>query len=194
MSVQIKRTDTQIIVIADYNKEFVRQAHNLAGKFNAYDKSWGFDLRDEADVLEACYLCYGDDGYRYSLCDVQISLPNGYYVDKDTINFFGRPVARAFGRDSGAKVFDGVKIKEGGFQSGGSAKHWVTCAEKGTVIVLRDVALPLVEQMQYDDVVVEIINRDVRQPTPQNLDKATLIAEKAELLARLVEINAVLGD
>ena len=193
MAINISRTDTHIVVKSIYNKEFVAKAHNLAGKYNDRDKSWSFDIRDEADVLEACYLCYGEDGYRSNLCDVQISLPEGYFAYQDTINFYGRPIARAFGRDSGAKLFDGIKIVEGGFDSGGSMKNWTTRALKGTVIVLRDVSYPLVTSTTFDEdenVHVEIISHTESGITA---DQADLVKEKAQLLARLAEINAVLG-
>lgn len=193
MTVKITRTETRITVTSEYNKEFVARAHNLAGTFDSATKSWSFDIRDEADVLEACYYCYGEDGYRQHLCDAEIHLPNGYYIDRDTINFFGRPVARAFNRDSGAKIFDGVVIKTGGFGSGGSMKHWTTYAEKGTVIVLRDLSLPLVEMTRGkygDDVVVEIINQN--KSIIGQVDVADLNAEKTRLLARLAEIDNLL--
>ncbi|WP_304333718.1 hypothetical protein [Conchiformibius steedae] len=184
--VRIERTDSQIIITAPYNAEFISHAHNYAGKFNAETKAWSFDIRDEAYVLEACYLAYGEDGVRYNKCDVQITLPNGYSVEQGTIVFFGRQIARAFGRDSGAKLFDGVVVKKGGFTSGGSRKDWTTCARKGTQIILRDVSLPLVEwetdAETYGDAVVEILGGE-----------RDLQAERAELLARLAEIDSLMG-
>lgn len=184
--VRIERTDSQIIVTAPYNTEFISQARNYAGKFNAETKAWSFDIRDEAYVLEACYLAYGEDGVRYNKCDVQITLPEGYDVHQDAIVFFGRKVARAFDRSSGAKVADGVVIKQGGFTSAGTRKDWVTRALKGTQIILRDVSLPLVEwetdAETYGDAVVEILGGD-----------RDLQAERAELLARLKEIDSLMG-
>lgn len=186
---KITRTETNIIVHSEYNSEFVTHARNLAGRWDDTQKSWIFDIRNEADVLQACYLAYGEDGVRNNKCSVKITLPNGYYVDQGTICFFGRQIARAFGRDSGAKVFPGVVIKEGGFSSGGSAKHWTTRALKGTVLILRDVSRPMVEMAikeGIEDVEIEIL--------PAQVNPDVLHRERDALLARLAEINAQLGE
>lgn len=184
----ITRTETHIIITAEYNSEFVSHARNLAGRFDDKTKSWSFDIRDEADVLEACYLSYGEDGIRNNKCDVKITLADGYYVDKGTITFFGRQIARAFNRDSGAKIFPGVSIKAGGFNSGGSARHWDTRAQKGTVFILRDVSRSLVElsisSEGYPDALIEIL--------PAAVNPTALQAEKETLLARLSEIQSLL--
>lgn len=196
--VKIERTDEKIIITSPYNSVFVEQARNLAGKFNDSKKAWVFDIRDEADVLTACYLAYGDDGYRYSICDVQINMPDGYSVWQNSIKFFGRVVARAFGRDSGAKIGEGVKIVEGEFKSGGSFKNWRTVANEGTVIVLRDVSLPLVEayidelkEENQHNIEVSILNKtEYTSPTAQDVD---LVKRREALLAELAEIDRQLA-
>ena len=192
---KITRNEKHITVQAEYNSIFVEQARNLAGKWNDRDKTWVFDIRDEADVLQACYHAYGEDGIRTNKCDVQVTLPTGYGVDKGTICFFGRQIARAFSRDSGAKVFGGVVVKAGGFCSGGSARHWATCAKEGTVFILRDVSRDLVEMETdaetYGDAVIEILNTTASSSRPA-ADRAALEAERDRLQARLAEINAEL--
>lgn len=187
MSLKIERTDAHIIITSDYNTVFVHAARNLAGKFHDIKKSWYFDIRDEADVLEACYLAYGEDGIRSDKCNAKITMPNGHYADKGTINILGRPIARAFGRDGGAKVFDGVIIKQGGFDSGGSMKNWTTRALRDTVIILRDVSHPLVLQEQ-DRLAEEGLNIEILA----DINTQKLIEERERLLARLAEINTAL--
>ena len=192
---KITRNEKHITVQAEYNSVFVGQARNLAGKWHDQDKTWVFDIRDEADVLQACYHAYGEDGIRTNKCDVQVTLPTGYSVEKGTICLFGRQIARAFNRDSGAKVFGGVVVKAGGFSSGGSAKNWVTRAQAGTVFVLRDVSRDLVEMEAshdtYGDAVIEILQTTVSSKPVA--DRAALEAERDRLQARLAEINAELG-
>lgn len=194
---KIIRNDKHIAVQAEYNSVFVEQARNLAGRWDDKEKVWVFDIRDEADVLQACYFAYGEDGIRTNKCDVQITLPTGYSVDKGTICFFGRQIARAFNRDSGAKVFGGVVVKAGGFGSGGSSKHWTTYAQKGTVIVLRDVSRDLVKMEAshetYGDAIIEILQSSTSVSRPA-ADRAALEAERAALLSRVAEINKQLGE
>lgn len=186
--IQIQRTETKIIVQSPYNSLFVEQARKLAGKFKDCPKRWEFDIRDEAEVLEACYLHYGEDGIRNDKCNVQITFHETFSEYHGALTILGYPLARAFNRDSGAKVGDGVLIKEGGFDSGGSMKNWTTKAYAGTVIVLRDISKPLVQlfidENRYDPeaVTIEILE-----------EYSDLAAEKAKLLARVAEIDAQLN-
>lgn len=187
--VQIKRTENHIIIKSPYNSIFVEKARNLAGKWVALNEAWQFDIRDEAEVLEVCYFCYGEDGIRYNKCNVQITFITATYADKSALKVLGYPIARAFGRDGGAKVSDGVLIKNGGFDSGGSAKNWTTRVKAGTVIVLRDVSKPLVQAfMDSDDYEPESMTIEILE------EYQDLLAEKERLLARLAEINVQLGE
>lgn len=184
----IKRAEQQIIIHAPYNTQFISFARNLAGKFDPKTEEWHFDIRDEADVLEACYFVYGKDGVRNNICDVKITLPNGFQEYQGTITFFGKQIARAFGRDTGAKLFSGIIIKKGGFTSGGSLKNWTTCAMVDTVFVLRDISRPLVEysieKNIYNGAFIEIL--------PSVREKEQLEAERKLILERLAQINAEL--
>lgn len=187
--VQIKRTENHIIIKSPYNSIFVEKARNLAGKWSSLNEVWQFDIRDEAEVLETCYLCYGEDGIRNNKCNIQITFIESASASKSALCVLGYPLARAFNRDSGAKVSDGVLIKSGGFDSSGSMKHWTTKAKAGTVIVLRDVSKPLVQAFidsdEYEPDYLQIVILEEYQD---------LQAEKERLLARLAEINTQLGE
>lgn len=189
MAITIERTTKHITVKSDYNIYFIAAARNLAGKFDKINQSWVFDIRDESDVLEACFLAYGEDGVQKDQCDVKITIEKSYYADKDAIHFLGRPIARAFGRDSGAKVYGGVIIKQGGFDSGGSAKNWTTKALPNTTIVLRDVSHPLALHEQK-----KLLENGIKIEILLDKNKQKLIEEKERLLARLAEINAELEE
>lgn len=188
MTVSISRTEKTISVNAEYNSVFVPLARNLGGKFTS--GNWMFDIRDEASVLEACYRCYGDDGIRKNQCDVRISVQDRPEMGQHNapIAVFGKTIARAYNRDSGAKITTGVVIESGGFDSGGSMKNWRTICKENTVFIVRDVSRVLVDEHDQTDVfTVEIL------ASQKPVSKADLLKEKASLEARLAEINQKLG-
>lgn len=182
----ITTTEDQVIVTGDYNAEFVEQARKLAGKWK--NPSWVFDIRNEDAVRKACLECYGTDGLVTDLVDVRITFPDGFESPYcESINVFGRTVARAFGRDSGARPGDGIVLEEGGFSSGGSSRNWLTKAKSGTKVVMRDVSRRLVEANADKDVLLEIIG------STSDIDRDALAAEREKLVARITEIDAQLA-
>lgn len=184
---KITGTPKNIIVDAPYSRAFVEAARNLGGQFK--NGTWIFDVRSEAMVREACYRYYGKDGIRKNLCDVRITLPKGKWQSAGGIEFFGKQVARAFGRDGGAKMEPGIIVEAGGFDSGGSMRHWGTTAKDGTVIIVRDVSRALVdEHVDSDDLIVEIL------PDTRPIDPDALRAERERLLTRIAEIDALLTE
>lgn len=186
---KIETTETQVIVTSDYNAEFVSRARNLSGKWSS--PSWIFDIRNEAAVRAACLECYGTDGMVTDTVDVRVTLHATNYSDHHSartsgITVFGRTVARAFGRDSGATLGDGVVVESGKFSSGGSAKNWETRATAGTKVILRNVSRALVDAHDDESVSVEIIT--------SNVDADALRSEREKLIARIAEINTILGE
>ena len=198
--IKITNTGGKITVTSPYNSLFVDEARRLGGKFQK--DQWCFDARDESAVREACYRCYGDDGIRVDQVDVRITAPNGLSAGRAPISIFGRTVARAFGRDSGAKVGDGVVIEAGGFSSGGSAKNWGTRAEAGTTLILRDISAQLVKEYSGDDLVIEVLAErkevrvdDDRRPLVDLMAEAEQLTEKrARIDARLAIIEAIIRN
>jgi transposase len=59
----------------------------------------------------------------------------------------GFSIARGYGRDSGARLADGVVVLEGGFYSGGSAKNSTTHASSGTLFEIHDVPRGMADLM-----------------------------------------------
>lgn len=192
MTIQISRTEKNISVQSDYNKVFVELARNLAGKWNETSKAWVFDIRDEADVLEACYLAYGEDGFRQNFCDIKMTMPNGMESDDNTLILFGRRIATAFAARGAVKWAAPVVIKTGAIVCASRYRENIVEIEAGTVIILRDLSRPLVDKCiaenAYGDAVIEIL------PDTRDCVRANLMAERDALLARLAEINQLLGE
>jgi hypothetical protein len=178
---KIKTTENTIIVISEYNTEFVDAARNLGGKW--VSPAWVFDIRDEAAVRAACMEFYGTDGVKTDTVDIRVTITSDIEARTADITVFGKVVARAFGRDSGAKIGAGIVIESGKFSSGGSAKNWETTGQAGTVFLMRDVSRRLVEANSDSSIEIEILSAKAE------IDKDALQAERDRLMTRLAEID-----
>lgn len=182
--------DKEINVRGPYNWGFVRGAKKLAGKWQASQKSWTFDVRVEGLVRALCMRWYGSDGATIpDLVDVRLTYPDGRRALQSPVVVYGRIVASATGRDSGARLGEGVVLAQGGVTSSGSWANWQTYIKPETVLLMHDVPRGLVESEGAKDAIVEIIARNANVVS----DHVALSAERSRLWARIVEIDAVLN-
>ena len=176
-----------------FHPAFPARARKLGGRWDG--KYWTFDARDESRVRELCREIYGTDGEDEAASDrvtVRVTVGGGgWNARRQGLYLCGREVARAFGRDSGAKLGEGVVVLEGGFTSGGSVKNWETQARPGTVFEMRDVprrAVAAVGNGTDDGLTLEVIEEHI----DRDVDKDALRAERERLLARVAEIDNLL--
>lgn len=183
MPLKITKKERTVEVFSEYNSYFVEGARNLGGKWR--NECWVFDIREEDDVKKLCMEAYGEDGVNVDQVDVEIVFKDEFYAPKGPIDVFGRTIARAFGRDSGAKLGDGVKLIEGEFYSSGSMKNWRTEAKDGTIVLIRDVSKFLVEQNDNPQIEANIVSINSTKKTDE---KESLLAELYKIRAREDEI------
>ena len=190
-AVIITLTPLNIFVRAPYNSEFVDAARKLGGKFDRGSNSWAFDVRDDQRVKDLCFRIYGDDGIRKDQVTLRIEWLQDTQASTGPVQAHGRTIARATGRDSGAKLGDDVIILAGRFSSGGSMKNWTTEVYDGTIVLVRDFPRAAAEEL----VAKESIYRkySIEQEAPV-VDREALWAERLKLQLRIVEINTLLGD
>lgn len=184
MSVTVTRNDTIIRVQSPYNSEFVRDAKRLGGKWR--DKQWVFDARDESRVRDLCRRVYGTDGTVSDTVTLRVEWREADAVTCGAITVGGRTIARAIGRDSGARLGDGVVLLNGEFRSGGSTHNWSTTVDAGTVVLVRDFSRTLAESLESGVCVTYAIEPD------GDVDRDALIAERETLLRRVAEIDRLL--
>ena len=178
----------KIAVKSPYNIDFVEEARRRNGSFNSTKKEWFFDERDEDYIRELCIKIYGTDGeITAETVNVRVTVNSTWAEWRGGLALYGRQIARAWGRDSGAKSGEGVIWVSGdGADSGGSVKNWRTIIAAGTVIELRDIPKSLVENNNIpDELSVEIISEN-------SIDKDALKAEREKLTARIDEIDKLL--
>jgi len=184
---KITRTEKEIKVTSDYHKDLPRAARQLGGKWN--NKEWIFDIRSEKAIEELYIDVYGFFGEPTQTVTITYTLTEDIIAGKQSIFICGRQVARAYGRDSGAQVGGGVVLKDCTAESGGSVKNWSTrivITGDSPTITIYDVPLKKAEQCTSEDENIKI-KGDVE------INKETLKTEKAELLKRIKEIDALLN-
>jgi hypothetical protein len=184
--VTISVVGSQLSVTAPYNSNFVRFAKRCTAKYQTGGE-WWFDARDEARVREACLRYYGSDGHLVDVVTLRVTWPVEASTWHGPIAVFGRPVASATGRDSGARLGNGIVLLEGGFGGGGSRINWTTEAWAGTVVLVRDFPRAMAEQL-----ILSEPDRYALEPEKPVIDREALEAERESLMRRLTEIDAML--
>ncbi|MEI7585556.1 hypothetical protein [Runella sp.] len=113
-----------------YNYNFVKKAKGLRGTW--LSGQWVFEQSVEEHVIKAMLDCYSVTGLTpYEVCTLTVK---GFSneVRHSGVELFGRPIAKAWGRDSGAKAQDGIFLIDGKFNSSGSVKNWTTWVRNAT--------------------------------------------------------------
>jgi len=185
--VSIQERNGSLTVRAPYHPDFPSRAKRLTGRWNPAEQVWTFDPRTEPEVRELCTAIYGTDGTPTATVTVRAIAARQVAEFREPVTLYGRVLARARGRDSGAKLGEGVVLVKGRICSGGSARHWKTIVEEGTEFVVYDVPATMVQPEDPPEgwrVFVE---------DPDG-GKQALRQERERLLRRIAEIDAILGD
>lgn len=177
-----------LIVNSEYNSDFVEGARKLNGRWSG--GAWHFDPRVREEVEALCLRCYGQNSTVNDLVNIHVEFTETKSVRCGPISINGRTLARAMGRDSGAKLGDGVVIVEGKIGSGGSAKNWETYVGKGTKMRIFDFPRAAAENLIANPPSRMIATIEAPEVI---IDTAALEEERDRLLARLAEIEALIG-
>ena len=178
-------------IFTPYNAEFVSAIKGIGGaKWNRYEQCWEIPESAVEACREIMMRVYGEcDIPSGEKVKVRLTFTKDFISDtRQDIVLMGKTVAHAWGRDSGARPGDDAVFVAGKAKSGGSMKNWHTCIEEGSVVELHNVPAAAYEKFMsgaVDGVTAEIISNET------NVE--TLIAERKRLIARLAEINAILG-
>lgn len=186
---KITRENGRAKVFTPYNKDFVAKVKSIGGaKWNGAEKCWTIP-ETEVDIVRGYMMeVYGetdcaDDSERVT---VKITFADNEEETCEGITMFGKNIARAFGRDTGARLGEDVTLLSGNITSGGSRMNWKTVVEAGTVIKVRNISRNALGIPTDYNVTVEEI-REVE------IDRAALMDEREKLLARLAEIEKLLA-
>lgn len=185
-----KVAEDRIAIYTPYNPQFVSKIKAAGARWNAADKAWTMHAANIDVAREILRAVYGRDDMPAAdekLVRVRVTALQNISADRGPIVLLGRIIASARGRDSGARVGEGVAFIEGKPQSGGSVKNWTTNISEGSVFVVADVPTTLLGELD------ETGWRD------QKLYQYEIIADDRDeqlrkLQARREELAAALAD
>lgn len=135
---------------SDYNSLLVEECRWLGGTWDKEQNAWIFPgfVSDEVEEL--------DEIYNSAPITVEITAIEEIREYGKGIEFLGRPLCRAFGRDSGARIDSDIALISGFATSGGSHKNWATILKEDSVLRLQ-VPSAILEIHQDDRFDVKII-------------------------------------
>lgn len=140
MKINVK--DGKADVYTPYNAEFVRRIKQIGGaKWNGARKCWTVP-DDTVDVVRGVMVdVYGETDIPSGEKKLRLKITVLRDLDelRAPVSYFGKNIASAKGRDSGAIVGDGVPLIRGEIDSTGSARWWYSTVRKGVEIILSDV-------------------------------------------------------
>lgn len=184
MKLEISKNNGKLRVVSPYNACFISKAKKLGGKWD--EGAWVFDVLAEEPLKSALLECYGTDGSQEPNVALKIKAKKELDEWHDSVSFGGIPVARAWGRDSGAKVCEDVIMVSGKITSGGSVKNWRTYVSEGSEFILTSVPKSILDKKDLwaDDWEAEEYSQGPKEP-----DRKALEEELARLEARIAEIK-----
>lgn len=187
--IQLSIVEEKLKVVTPYNAEFVQKCRNFRGKFS--NGAWWFDDSIIEHVRGAMIEYFGTTGeIPYETCILEVNDFTSY-EDKDPVTLFGRTIAKAYGRDSGARLGDGIVFISGEYDSGGSVKNWSTEVKNATFEIhnFPVQALQLYEVKEYIKSGKCVVKEKKKKRDPDQIKK-----EIAELQAMLAELEKELQN
>ncbi|MBF6333586.1 hypothetical protein [Nocardia transvalensis] len=174
-------------VQAPYHPNWPSKARALGGEWSG--SAWVFDSRDEDRVRQLARAVYGTDGTTDPAGTVTVRIEvldvRGERGGKPaTLWQFGHKIATRFGRDEEPRLGNGVVLVTGGFKRSAGSHNYIELGPlPNTYVEVRDV--PRTVALDHELHIVD---------EADDLDREALRAEQQRLVARLAEIDAILGD
>lgn len=186
-TIKIEIKEGNAFVFSPYNGKFVSMVRAI-GKWSGY--AWEIPISKLDDVKQMLNIAYGYDADQPDdFIHVEVTAREELWGEgRQGIVMFGRSIARAFDRDSGVSIGEGISFLNGEAVSGGSAKYWGAIIEKGSTFILYDVPRGALELKNGYS---EYIDINVIQPSKE-ISVDVLLKEKESLLKSLAEIDRLL--
>lgn len=189
---KIEINENSAYVYTPYNATFVTRIKAIGGaRWDGAKKAWKVPANTVTEVRDIMREIYGetDEPEAVEKVNVRLMFEKAYWLTRKPITLLGKTVASAFGRDSGAKVGEGVTFVKGAPESAGSMKNWCTEIPEGAIVILHDVPKSLVTA----DSLPECVSFEIEARHPE-AERNDLIAERERLLARIAEIDRLLAE
>lgn len=201
---KISETDNgRAEIYTPYSPEFVNRIRMIGGaKWDSAKKCWTIP----AEAVDNCRDIMRDVYGEADIPDTEprLKLRVKFLRDDDALRgpyvAFGKTIADARGRDSGARPGDGVVFVEGAPRSGGSAKNWLSIVPEGCVVELRNVPRAMYERDRdreiYGGKVFEVAVLDDGSGSDKKPDEEleALLVKRDEIDRRIAEIRKQKGE
>lgn len=129
--VEVKTNGEQTTVETPFRDSTVSKLKSLGGKWSA--PCWVLPAMVRSEVEKYIEKVYGStNNTEDPLVQVDVVFPEGCKDYSGSLTVGPLTIARAFGRDSGAKLSPGWAQINGGVHSGGSVKNWYATTGKGS--------------------------------------------------------------
>lgn len=164
---KIDVVDNAAYITTPYNPEFVGRIKAMGGKWDASGKRWKVNAQSVDVVREAMLDVYGQNdlpGTEGELVTVVVTTQDYQYADHCAYTLFGKTIATAWGRDSGARVGEDVAFIEGKPGSGGSVKNWKTVIPSDSRFEIYNVPRAIYERDK--DALPEGISAEIKPSAP----------------------------
>lgn len=186
MTVKTNEINGKFEMYTPYNREFISEIKSIgSARWNPNKKCWSVGSEDKEAAKNVLMNAYGEDGEQaVEKVTVRIQAVKEIESLCEPVSYAGREIAAAYGRDTGAKIGNGVVLESGNATSGGNRNTWKTIIEEGSIFRVRGIPKSLIEKESDGFKVIEIMN--------DGIDREALKAEKEKLLKRLAEIDELL--
>lgn len=187
---RIETNGDEIAVFTPYNKQFVDGVKRMgSAKWNPNSKCWTMPCEYIENIRKIMEDTFGySDISTNETIKLRIKFLDDEFASQESVDVFGKRVAVAYGRDSGAKVGEDVILESGEISSGGSARYWTSKVSEGSIFYLfnvnKNLFLKEKDNLPYNIKILEVIEEEC--------GNKRLIEEKERLLARIEEINRIL--
>jgi len=141
-----------------YHAEAKTRIKNMGGRWNG--TCWLVKPEMEADARRVLFDVFGTDGavgLKKVTLRVRAKKDLVQHHEYGPITCCGKVLARAFGRDSGARVGEDVVLIDGNIRSGGSMKNWTVRIDAGSEFKLVNVFPALMDEYDKDAFDVEVV-------------------------------------
>lgn len=213
IAISIETRDGKAYIASPYSSVFVRRIRLMGGRWDSGSRRWVIPSEALPAARELLMDIFGETDVAPAEETVTVVVEYLHNVSavRGAVTLGGLTIARASGRDSGARLGPGVAFISGQPRSGGSHMNWMTIIPAGCVVELYRVPLKKAQRLLRSNADEYKItyrreqppearqSKELRQdPEPANdlqkLDRAALVAEKRRLYERLSEINRLLDS
>lgn len=134
-TITVKEENSKCVCQCPKNFNVIKKFHDFKGCWNREKNYWEFNKLLIEDIKKLMKKYFGVENGEFESCQLIIKDLTTYETLKGII-ISGFELCRAFWRDSGAVLGDGVVLIDGKIDSGGSKNWWTTKCEDATFKIL----------------------------------------------------------